>query len=281
VKIIIISFFIPLLIHLYPASNSADHKVAKILHQMFDSIRYMKSVQYKINSVERHAKEFVKASTEIKLQIQPRKLYFHNPAKKVEILYNPDISVTKALVKTGSLPYIPVLLDPTGNIMRKNQHYSIHELGFAFIGKALALTISKDPQGLNNFVLHGKCQKNNRSCYFIEYNNNQFTYQEYKVGQKETVTSIAIKLNVHEHILRYKNNLHNDFGYLRSGTILQVPNLYIKRAVIYIDEKTFIPISISAFDENELFEIYDFSDIELNKHFTDLDFDRNNKLYHF
>ncbi len=248
---------------------------------MFDSIRCMKSVQYKITSVERHAKEFVKASTEIKLQIQPRKLYFHNIAKKVEILYNPDISASKALVKTGSLPYIPVLLDPTGSIMRKNQHYSIHELGFAFIGKALALTISKDPQGLSNFVFHGKCQKNNRACYFIEYNNNQFAYQEYKVGHKETVTSIAIKLNVHEHILRYKNNLHNDFGYLKSGLVLQMPNLYIKRAVIYIDEKTLIPVSIGAFDEIELFEVYDFSDIELNKRFTDLDFDRNNKLYHF
>jgi hypothetical protein len=37
-----------------------------------------------------------------------------------------------------------ISLDPTGNLMRKNQHYTINELGYSFIGHSIALTINKD-----------------------------------------------------------------------------------------------------------------------------------------
>jgi len=238
-------------------------------------------VQYKVTAIERGLNEFHTVHSEVKLQCHPRKLYMSNPAKKLEILYNSQTEPNKALVKSPTLAFISIMLDPTGNIMRKNQHYSIHELGFDFIIKALALIISKDPEGLANFNLHGKCIKNNRSCYLIEYNNNQFSYTNYTVGSEETVSSIAGKLIVNEHILRYKNNLLNDFSYLKAGSTLKVPNLFLKRAVVYIDEKTMLPISISIFDEKEMFESYDFTEIEINKNFTDFDFDRKNKNYHF
>ncbi len=276
-----IFFLFPILLSLFPAPTPADPKLTKIIHQLFDSVKNMRSVQYKVTAVERGLNEFHTVHSEVKLQCKPRKVYLVNPAKKLEILYNSQTDADKALVKSPTLAFVSIKLDPTGNIMRKNQHYSIHELGFDFIIKALALIISKDPEGLANFTLHGKCIKNNRSCYLLEYNNNQFRYINYTVGNKETVSLIAGKLIVNEHIIRYKNNLINDFSYLKSGSILKVPNLFLKRAVVYIDEKTMLPISISIFDEKEMFETYDFTEIEVNKNFTEMDFNRKNKDYHF
>ena len=258
-----------------------DPNVLKTLHQMFDSVKKIRTVSYRVDAIEREQNEFHRVHSEIKLQCQPRKLYLINPDRKLEILYDETLDHDKALVKSPTLSFLSLMLDPTGTLMRKNQHYSIHELGFDFVVKALALIIGKDPAGTANFIWHGKVVKNKRLCALIEYKNTQFSYVTYTVGNKETVSSIAAKLLVNEHIVRYKNNLLNDFAYLKPGRELLMPNLYLKRAMLYVDDKTYLPVSITAYDDKDMFECYDFSGVEVNKAFSPSDFDRNNKNYHF
>ena len=248
---------------------------------MFDSIKNIRTLAYEVNVLERGNHGYIRVRSNIKLNCHPHKLYLINPDKNLEILYDQTKSPDKALVKLPALSFISVMLDPNGSIMRKNQHYTILELGFEIIAKSLALVIAKDPEGIANFNWRGKCVKNNHNCYLIEYNNPKFDYIPYTVGNKETVSYIAGKLLVNEHIVRHKNNLINNFNYLKEGQIIQVPNLYLKRAVLYIDEKTMLPVSISTFDDREMYESYDFNEVVINKHFSTEDFDRNNKNYHF
>jgi hypothetical protein len=73
----------------------------------------------------------------------------------------------------------------------------------------------------------------------------------------------------------------NDFGYLKKGSVLKVPNLYCKKAILFIHEITMLPISISLYDDSGLFESYDFSALQINKPFTENDFKRENKNYGF
>jgi hypothetical protein len=174
-----------------------------------------------------------------------------------------------------------IQLDPTGNIMRKNQHYSIHELGYEFIGKSVALTINKDNEGLGRFSYKGKANKNGYSCYFIEYENRSYGYTDYVVKDKETATSIAYKLCVNEYLLRNKNDLLNDFSYIRKGTLLKVPNLYCQKAVLYIDDKLLLPVALNLYDDAGLFESYEYTAIQLNKPFKSNEFDRDFSDYHF
>lgn len=248
---------------------------------MYDTIKNIKTTHLKVVSIERIENKFTKAIAEIKLQTQPRKVYFNNKDKKVEILYDAELSKTKALVKVHSFPYMTLNLDPTGNIMRKNQHYTINELGFAFIGKSIALTLSKDKDGLNNFVYHGKHVKNGYNCHMLEYKNESYSYVNYTVVDKETASSLASKLCVNDYLLRNKNDLLNDFGYLKKGTVLSVPNLYCKRAVLYIDEKLMVPVSINLYDDAGLFECYEYTEVQLNKLFKPDEFDRSFKDYGF
>ena len=247
---------------------------------MFDSIKNIRTLRKHVASLERVDRKFLSANSDIKILISPRKLYFINSSKKLEILFDSEDS-RKALVKLHVFPYLSMSLDPTGNIMRKNQHYTINELGFDFIGKSVAFTLNKDKEGINNIIYHGKVLRNGYMCYYLEYENKNFGYMSYVTGEKETATSIALKLGVNDYLLRDKNDLLNDFGYLKKGRKLLVPNLYCKKAILYIDEKLALPVSLSLYDDTGLFESYDYTNIEVNKPFKSEDFSRTNKDYGF
>ncbi len=279
----IISIFLSALLALsfINRTHTAEVKPAKILTHMFDTIKSIKTLRVHISATERVNTGFLTAQSEIKLQSSPRRLYFINRQKKLEILYNPSETSTKALVKPHVFPYVTMSLDPTGNLMRKNQHYTINELGYEFIGTSMSLTLSKDKDGINNMKYIGMVQKNGYTCYLLQYENKNYDYTEYTVQAKETASSIAIKLCVNDYLLRDKNNLLNDFGYLKKGKKLLVPTLYCKKAILYIDQKMYLPVSISLYDDKGLFENYDFYNIEINKHIKPEEFSRSYKDYAF
>jgi hypothetical protein len=271
----------PVLLGSFVTSNYGDTKPSRIFAQMYDSIGNIKTIRQKCVAIERVESRFSTSSSEQKINISPRKIYFRNPVKKLEILYDSEVSAHKALVKPHVFPYIAMTLDPMGNLMRRNQHYTINELGYDFIGKSIALTINKDREGINNFVYHGRVTKNGYSCYLLQYENKSYSYTNYTVLDKETATSIAYKLCVNDYLLRYRNNLLNDFGYLKKGTVLQVPTLYCKKAVLYIDEKLMLPVALSLYDDTGLFESYEYTQIVINKPFRADEFDKDFKEYDF
>jgi hypothetical protein len=257
-----------------------QNKPLKLLVSMFDSIKNIRTLQTKIHAIERIDNTFNTAHSEIKVNTHPRKLYFINPAKKLEVLYNAEIS-KKAVVKPHVFPYMTVHLDPLGNLMRKSQHYTIHELGFEFIAKTIALTLKNEKEIPEHFTYHGKVQKNGYTCHLLQFEDDSYSYRKYTVGEKETATSIAYKLCVNEYLLRHKNDLLNEFSYLKKGRVIGVPTLYCKKAVIYVDEKQMLPVSISLFDDEGLFESYTFSAISINKPFPKDEFLVTNTTYGF
>lgn len=253
----------------------------KILTHMNDSIKNVKTLRVKIYALERIEGKFLTANSEIKLQTSPRRLYFVNKIRKLEVLYNQGELNNKALVKPHVFPYITMSLDPSGNLMRKNQHYTIHELGYDFIGRSVAFTLNKDKEGMKNFSYHGKVIKNGYHCYYLEYENKNYTYINYTVLAKETVSSIASKNGVNDYLIRYKNELLNDFGYLKEGSVIKLPTLYCKKAIILIDEKLMLPVALSLYDDAGIFESYEFTGIQINKPIVNDEFSRQYKDYHF
>jgi hypothetical protein len=261
--------------------STAEHRVQRLFAQMYDSIRAIKTLRQDVLSLERIENKYAINRSQIKLQTSPRKIYFINPSKKLEILYNEETIPDKAWVKPHVFPYLTMQLDPRGNLMRKNQHYSIMELGYDFIGRSIALTINKDKDGLNNFSLKGKTPKNGHNCYLIEYENKAYGYSDYRVNDRETATSIALRLCVNDYLLRQNNNLLNEFGYIKKGTVLHVPTLYCQKAVLFIDDQLFLPVSLSLFDDKGLFESYDYTNIRINEPIEAAEFSKSYKSYNF
>jgi hypothetical protein len=253
-----------------------------MLVEMIDSIKNVKTIRTNIKALERINNVYSSAASDIKLNVNPRKLYFKGREGKLEILYVSGLHGNKAVVKPHVFPYLTLTLDPRGNLMRKNQHYTVNELGFDFIGRTVALILGKDRDNLSkNLTYLGKHEHNGYSCFMIIYETKTFPYVEYTVQRKETVTSIALKQSINDYMLRTKNDLFNDFGYLKEGMKLQVPSMYCKKAIFYLDEKTMLPVSVSIYDEVGLFENYEYTNTKVNRPFDEKEFTKDYKEYGF
>lgn len=253
-----------------------------ILERMIDSINNIRTLKTKLSALERFQNKYLKANSFFKISYYPiKKLYFTNPEKKIEILYIEGQNHNKALVKHPSLP-MSILLDPDGAMMKKNQHYTIHELGFQYIAHTIQTALSKEKEKYLNYLHYlGIKDKNNKLCYVLMYESSNFDYIPYIVGEKENVFAISKKLNINEYIIRDKNNLYYEFGYLKKGSIIQVPKMYCKKAFIYIDTQSFLPISINLYDDKGLLESYDYFDVQKNVPIAEQEFSRHYKHYNF
>ena len=104
---------------------SHEHfKDFKLITDMLDSAKKVAALRYNMKSVERTESGYATASTNIKLQTHPKKLYLLNTQNKLEVLYNEGEINNKAYVKPHVFPYFTMSLEPLGNLMRKNQHRS-------------------------------------------------------------------------------------------------------------------------------------------------------------
>jgi hypothetical protein len=254
----------------------------KLITDMLDSSKKVTFARYNMKSLERNESGISSSSTSVKLQMHPRKSYLINTEKKLEILYNEGELNNKCLLKPHVFPYFTLTLDPHGNLMRKNQHFTVLEVGFDFMAKTIAVALSKEKEQLANHLTYvGKVEKNKMLCHLLVYENVSFSYTDYTVLHKETVSSIAAKFTVNDYMLRCKNKLYDSYGYLKEGSTIKIPTYYCKKAIFYIDEKTMLPVSVNIYDELGLFESYDTYNIELNKPIPTAEFKRNFKGYGF
>ena len=249
---------------------------------MLDSIQKVETLRFRVLAIEKVGNTYFKAVSDNKILMKPHKVYFRNPEKKLEILYVEGENDDKALVKPHVFPYVTMSLSTTGSLMRKNQHYTLHELGFEFLAHSVAIALSKEKENFAKAVTYfGKHEKNGYTCHLFVYEARNFPYTEYTVKANETVTSIALKLNLNEYLIRHKNNLINEFDYLKPGMKLKVPVYYCKKVVLFIDDKKLLPVSVSVFDDDGLLESYDFTNIIVNKPFDPKEFTRDYPAYHF
>lgn len=262
---------------------SHEHfKDFKLITDMLDSAKKVSYLRYNMKSVERIESGYATASTTVKLQTHPRKSYLVNTQNKLEVLYNEGELGNKALVKPHVFPYFTMSLEPLGNIMRKNQHFTILDIGFDFTARTIAVALNKEKDQIAKHLTYvGKAEKNKMNCHLLVYENIDFGYHDYTVQHKETVSSIAGKLTVNDYMLRCKNKLYDNYGYLKEGSTIKVPTFYCKKAVFYVDEKTMLPISVSIYDEVGLFESYDFFNLEVNKPIPAAEFKRDFNGYGF
>lgn len=270
--------------HVLPAQYSKEQlKEFKIITDMMDSVKKNTYLRCNMKSLERVETGYAAASTSIKVQGMPRKCYLRNAEKKLEVLYNAELSKNKCVVKPHVFPYFTLNLDPSGNLMRKNQHFTIFELGFEFIGKTIAIALSKEKDQIAKHLtlMPNKVEKNKMNCHLFVYENNSFGYHDYVVQDKETVSSIAAKFVVNDYMVRTKNKLYDDYGYLKKGSVIKIPNFYCKKALFYIDDKTLLPVCVIIYDEVGLFESYEYFDLEINKPIPASEFTKSFKGYGF
>jgi hypothetical protein len=254
----------------------------EIIEQMLDSIKNVKTQRYDVKSSERVGTHILFAESRIKINSTPKKIYFFSPKKGIEVLWAQGTNNSNAVVHSSAIPLMNFNLDPYGSLMRKDQHHTIFDLGFQYIGLTLANTILKAPKDFDkHFAYAGSVTFDNKDCHQIVISYPEYKYIEYITGKGETVESISQKLNTSDFKIRYINDLSSYFGAIKTGKKLLIPVPYSNKGIVYIDKKSALPLSIKIYDEEGLFESYEFYNITINKSFAENEFKKDFKGYGF
>lgn len=272
-----------ILLFAYASIGSTDYVSSKIiLEKMMEQIQSIKTLRYHVHSKERIDGKYLEVYAEAKLNVEPLKLYVKNPEKKLELLYVAGTNDEDAFVSPGKFPYITLSLNPYNNIMRKDQHHTIKELGFNYMGVMLSKTFPTDAKQFEKlFINAGTVTWKGHTCYKIFSDNADFKYVPYKVRKGDTVKSISYKFNCGEYRILERNPTVPMNKIIDEGKIITVPNSYASKILLFVDVVSYLPVGIFIYDNEGLYESYEFSNVDVNTVIKPEEFQRNYKGYNF
>lgn len=261
---------------------SQDKKTSmQVVSEMLSTINSMQTITYNLEIAERFEDKMVKASSEVKLNVNPRKIYIKIPKTGAELLWIAGENNGQALVNPNAFPFINLNLDPMGGLLRGDQHHTIHELGFNYFARLISTYVLQSKSEIEKYFHYlGEVTWNGRECHKIEIESPDFKFVPYTVKKGETPITIARKLHVGEFMILERNKL-KDYGTLKEGRVILVPTSYAKKTVLYVDKILKLPINQKIYDDRGLYESYEYSNIRLNQPIPDEQFKKGYKGYKF
>ncbi len=252
----------------------------ELLSGIMESIAKIKTLRYDLKCNERIHGKMVLSESKVKLQISPRKLYIS--FKGPEVLWIQGTNNGNALVNPAAFPYMDLNLDPYGSLMRKDQHHTIHEMGFQYLTDILKEGIKLAGDNLSKYaVILGEEKFNERNCYKLSIVYPDFAWVQYTVKEKEDITSIARKFHLNEYMILEKNPAVSWFDDVKPGQIIYIPNAYAKLTMLLIDKELLLPLSEKVFDDKGLFETYEYINLMVNPQIASEEFTKEYKGYNF
>lgn len=262
----------------------AQHSSCKeIVERMLKSIDETNTLSFNFKQLVRVNNSIKKSEINARIQVNPRKVYMKMlyPKERIELLYNAEIS-DKVLVKPNSFPFIPIELDPFSNLLREDNHHTLFELGFTFMGSVIkhAMVIAgKDFD--KYFECKGTVNFNGRNCYAVVITFNDFKFLDYTVKQGENLRKIAQEKKISDFMILENNPNIKNFNDVKPGQVIKVPNGYAKKTILYIDKEHHLPLMMAMFDDKGLYEHFEYHNLLVNPKFPKTEFLRNNKDYGF
>lgn len=269
------------LLLIFSSFSPAPSQTREVLDKMLKAMSDVKSLKYSLKVIERTAKKVNNFSSSVKFIRHPRKIYLN--AKGIEVLWVEGKHDGDALVNPNSFPYINLYLDPSGSLMRQDQHHTLNELGFDYLGGIIAQNAKISGNNFDDCFKLGTDEiVNNRYCWKMTINNFDFTYKNYTVQKGENLIKIARKFFISEYMILENNQPKvDDYKDVKEGQVIKIPTAYAKNVTLYIDKQTCLPVSNRVFDDKGLFEQYDYFNLILNPTFQDAEFTKEYKDYKF
>ncbi|HEY0029494.1 MAG TPA: DUF1571 domain-containing protein [Bacteroidia bacterium] len=260
-----------------PSGNSENKE---LIDKIFAAVENIKTMRFNLQCNERIKGRMQHYESKVKLQVYPRKLYLS--LKGPEVLWIQGENNGDALVNPGAFPYMNLNLDPYGSLMRKDQHHTIHEMGFQYLADILKDGMRRAGDKLDKyFVIMGEDKLNGRACYKLAISFPDFAWGPYTVKAGENLTTIARKLKVSEYMVLMNNPKISWYNDVKAGQIIQVPNAYGKLTILLIDKEYMLPVSNKVFDDQGLFETYEYVNLQVNTTISAEEFSKDYKDYNF
>ena len=251
---------------------------AQLITRLTAAIQGLSSIRCNAEARERVGTKTAPDYTAMKIAYRPYRVYLKNQ-KGVEVLYVAGQNNNEAAVYPAAFPYITLNLDPNGSLMRKGQHHTVLQAGFGMIADLLNGPDGKaDNAYTRSFRYAGDSTAQGQPCYVLRSDYPQFRYVAYRVGKNETIGSVADRFGCGDYRIMERNNLSAD-SKLAEGQVLQVPNAYGRRVLVVVNAKTYLPASVTVYDERGLYEKYSFLDVVANQPIPAAEFSKDYKGY--
>ncbi len=252
----------------------------ELIDKIFAAVDDIKTMRFNLQCNERIKGRMTHYESKVKLQISPRKVYLS--LKGPEVLWIQGKNGGDALVNPGAFPYMNLNLDPYGSLMRKDQHHTIHEMGFQYLADILRDGMKRAGDKLDKyFVVVGEEKLNGRNCYKLAISFPDFAWDSYTVKKGEDLNTIARKLRVSEYMVLMNNPKISWYNDLKEGQVIKVPNAYGKLTILLVDKELLLPVSNKVFDDQGLFETYEYHNLQVNTTILPEEFTKDYKEYNF
>lgn len=277
----ILFFFITQLIY---AEDSGNYSGDQILKKVIAKIETINTLTYRLEKQERIKNKLVDEILNIKLSIDPFKVYtrMNYPKDGLEILFDSEWEKKKVIVNTNSFPWVNLKFDPYGRMMRKGQHHTILDSGFNKLISSIIFQyqtyLEKDKEMLEN---KGDTVIDGRKCWILEFENEHFNFENYIVGEKEDLRKIANKFKISDYMILENNKDVNTYKDVEAGQVIKIPSSYSKKIILYIDQIELIPLRIEVYDAKGLFEQFEFKNVKINVAFKTNEFSEDFEDYGF
>lgn len=250
----------------------------QLISRLTTAIQTLKSLRCEAEARERIGNKLVPDFTIMKITFNPYRVYLKNK-KGAEVLYVAGQNNNEAWVYPGAFPYVTLSLNPLGTLMRKGQHHTALQAGFGMIADLL-----NGPGGhadnayTRSFRYTGDSTAQGRPCHILRSDYPQFRYVAYRAGKNERIASVADRFGCGEYRIAERNNLDID-DKIAEGQVVQVPNAYGRRVIVLVDAKTYLPASVTVYDDRGLYEQYNFRNAVANQPIPLAEFSKDYKGY--
>jgi hypothetical protein len=257
-----------------------------IVEEMILTTKTIGSLSYSLGRHERFEGEVLTEYSAIKLERDPFKVYleitrsYKSMREGVEVLYVAGERDNEALINPPFL-FWNLTKDPFGNTLREDQHHTILDLGFDHIVSIMEYQMEKYALALDGMLqVLGPAKWDEQECWRIEFNNPNFEWASHTVTEGEDLLTIAREYKLSEHMIMEKNNLRG-YDDVSPGDILQLPVDYAAKMVILVDKERKVPRYMEVYDDEGLYEQYEFNDLVIDPQFKAEEFNSNYKDYGF
>ncbi len=276
--------FIHIILLFYSTLELKSQNAEEMLNNMFESIKKCNTLTFTVKSWERIDGEMIFTEVMVKQMNKPFKFYSKVLSEKnngAEVLFISGVNDNKALVNPDIFYAPNINLDPRGSMMSEDQHHTLLQSGFNFFSNIINDAMTRAGENFSDvFELVGEEILNGTPCYKITINETEFSYHDYSVQKFDDLRTVAKNFVVSEFMIMEKNNL-NGYGNVKEGDVISIPSSYGKTIALLIDKVNYLPVGQYVYDDEGLFEKYEFSKVVINPVLHDNTFSIENEEYGF
>jgi outer membrane lipoprotein-sorting protein len=266
------------------AKADTDADAVRILRQMFQATKKVKSLSYTMVKRERIKGQILTQRSKVKLALAPLRTYLYQetPKKGLEVIFAEGQHNDKCIINPNGFPWINIYLPPMHPRVLQNQHHNLFKSGYAYVVGILEHLMRKYDQQLAD-IIQSKPDVlwQGRPAHMIHLDNPNFGIHKHVVKQGETAWDVARQHMIGEYMVLDRNPDVGFYTDLSLGKTLVIPNDYARKMEIVILKENMLPALLRVYDEHGLFEEYQYLDLILNPAFSENDFSKSNPNYGF